>query len=118
MSDYSLPGDGQAEFSHRDLTAEITDKSRNDYGWLVIRGTVSNPSNQWRRNVQPMVALYDKEGHIVDVQSGRTRPRDIPPGGKGEFVIGFPANSGAAVEARISVEAHDRGMQCVDRSGQ
>src|SRR5438132_3089404 len=28
LSVYSLPGDGQAEFSHRDLTAEITDKSR------------------------------------------------------------------------------------------
>ena len=94
--------------AYRDLQLNITSKAPNNLGWLVVKGTVSNPSGGPRRNLSVVVAGYDAQGNVLDVTQARTDQIDLDPGQSAGFTGTLPAYSPKVVDVRASVEAYDQ----------
>lgn len=96
--------------AYRDLQVAVTGKARNKQGWLVVQGTVTNPTGAPRRGVSVVVAGFDAGGNLEDVGSSFTSPSDLGPGESGTFSAALPGNGDAVTDVRTSAEAYDVGI--------
>jgi hypothetical protein len=100
-----------AQAAYRDVQAQVTGTSRNNAGWLVVQGTVKNPTSAPRRNLSIVVGGYDAQGNLEDVGAGASDPPDLDPGQSGTFAVTLPANFAKATDFRVVVEAYDKSRE-------
>lgn len=90
------------------LTITVSDVYTDDSDLMHIIGTVSNSSATSWDYVQPIVALYDEDGLVIETDYTFTEPQTLDPGETGTFEL-IIANGAALEEAplRFWVEAID-----------
>ncbi len=99
---------GTASNVYRDVFARVTGQSKNRAGWLVVQGSVNNPSREVRRNVSIVVVGLDAQGNLLDVGTSSATPNDLDPGQSGTFSVTLPANSSNIISLSVSAEANDK----------
>jgi hypothetical protein len=112
VSTQSTPGTGLP--AYRDIQPKISGQHRNERGWLVVDGTVTNGTSGWRRNANVIVSGWDASNNLLDVASGFTNPPDLAPGQSATFTVTMPGSTANVKDVKVNAEAYDKSLEVTE----